>query len=129
MKNKVLIIDDDEEMCEELCEVLTDEGYKVDYIHDGLKGKERISEGSYDVILLDIKLPGLTGYEILKNTKLQPLKSKIFVLTGRPLIKDTGKAKNSIEEDEEKTLKLADGVIDKPFDIEKILQTIKQSIC
>jgi len=129
MKKTVLIIDDDEEMCEELCEVLSDEGYKVDYIHDGLKGKDRIVHGHYDVILLDIKLPGLTGYEILKNTRLQPLKSKIFVLTGRPLVKDTGTAKNAVEKDEENTLKLADGVINKPFDIEKILQTIKQSIC
>ena len=128
MKKNVLIVDDDEEMCEELSEVLSDEGYHVDFIHDGRKGRDRIVEGNYDIVLLDIKLPGLTGYDILKSTRTDnPIKSKIFVLTGRPLSKEPGRTQNPVEIDEENTLKLADGVINKPFDIASVLNTIKRS--
>lgn len=129
MKNRILIVDDDEEMCEELSEVLTDEGYIISCVNNGLEGKKHIDHGNYDVILLDIKLPGLTGYDILKTTKKDPEKCKILVLTGRPMTKESFNTKNHKEDEEENVLKLADAVISKPFDVQKILDTIKQFTC
>jgi DNA-binding response OmpR family regulator len=128
MSRKILIIDDDEEMCEELSEVLSGEGYEVKSVHTGLEGKDLILDSSYDIILLDIKLPGLTGYDLLKLTRGRKRKNKLFVVTGRPLKKEFVKTDNPSEEEEEKLLKLADGVINKPFDIETILTTIKDSL-
>jgi CheY-like chemotaxis protein len=128
VKKRILIIDDDEEMCEELSEILTDEGYAVSSVHNGLEGRNRIANNGYDVILLDIKLPGLTGYDILKSSATVHRKCKIFVLTGRPMNKDFESGNKSCGNDEEDTLKLADGVINKPFDIQKVLETIKQSV-
>jgi len=129
MDKNILIIDDDEEMCEELRDILSSEGYSVKCVHDGLSGKNLIVEDLYDVVLLDIKLPKLSGYEVLKFTKASPNKCKIFVMTGRPDIKyETGKVKDSALEDEERALKLSDGVISKPFEVQKILDTIKQAL-
>ncbi|OGS15131.1 MAG: hypothetical protein A2251_00465 [Elusimicrobia bacterium RIFOXYA2_FULL_47_53] len=128
VKKNILLIDDDEEMCDELIEVLIDAGYNIDCVHNGTEGKNLILQRGYDLILLDIKLPGLTGYEVLKATEGRTKEAKILILTGRPMQKDAEPGAQLTEEDreEENALKLANGIINKPFDLEKILATIKQ---
>ncbi len=66
-KLKLLLIDDDQELSELLTEFLGSEGYALDCCYDGLSGLEKAKIGGYDLILLDVMMPGLNGFEVLKN--------------------------------------------------------------
>jgi len=126
MTKKVLIIDDDKEMCEEMTEVLKDEGHDISVALDGLEGKKLIEENHYNILLLDVKLPKINGLEILKSVREKNMKLKVLIITGDPLIKKLLKEKKGYENKEEDTLKLADAVIIKPFNIEIVLAKIKE---
>ncbi len=62
----ILLIDDDTEIAELLTEFLASEGFELTCRFDGLSGLEEIRSGQYDLILLDVMLPNLTGFEVLK---------------------------------------------------------------
>jgi DNA-binding response OmpR family regulator len=126
MPAKILIIDDDKELCEGLIEVLSGEGYLVNAAYDGLKGKEAVEKGGYDLLLLDLKLPGLSGFDIFKSIREQNIRIKVIIVSGRPqekILFRENAVKNNGEED---ILKLADGIINKPFDVKIMLNKIKE---
>lgn len=118
MINKVLIIDDDKEMCEEMAEILKNKGYDTSMAFDGLECKKLIEKHTYNILLLDLRLPKLNGLDILRSMKNANMKTKVLVLTGDHLI-------SKLEED---TLTLADEVIKKPFDVGMVLGKIKELI-
>lgn len=126
MPKKILIINDEEEMCEELAEILEDEGYYVNTTSSGYEGKELIEKNDYDILLLDLKLPGLYGLEILKSVREKNIKSRIIVITGKPFSTGLFKEEVYYEDQKECITKLADALITKPFDIEKLLGKIKE---
>ena len=125
MNKKVLIIDDDEEMCAELTEILSDEGYEVRVALNGSQGKELMEKEWYGAVILDLKLPGLNGYEVLKRAKQKPGRSKIIVLSGRPMATALNEA-NGSQDKEEEALKLADAVMNKPVAIPLLLDKVRQ---
>ena len=128
MAKKILLINGDKEMCEEITEILEDEGYLVNITLSGYELKNLIEKNEYDVLLLDLKLPGLYGLEILKKIREKNIKSKVIVMTRRPL--NTGLFKEEVyyEDQKECIAKLADALITKPFDIEKLLGKIKELV-
>ena len=65
----VLMIDDDAELCEMVGEYLALEGFQVSAQHDGASGLERAGGGDYEAILLDVMLPKLSGFEVLKRLR------------------------------------------------------------
>ena len=67
--NKVLIIDDDEELCELVSEYLTAEGFTTTCVHDGASGLERARSGDYDLAILDVMLPKMNGFEVLSSLR------------------------------------------------------------
>jgi two-component system response regulator CpxR len=67
--NKVLIIDDDEELCDLVSEYLTVEGFETTAIHDGETGLEKALSGDYDLAILDVMLPKLNGFDVLRNLR------------------------------------------------------------
>jgi DNA-binding response OmpR family regulator len=125
MVTKLLLIDDDEELCAELREVLEMEGFTVDIALDGLEGLRHLNKRQYQIIILDLKLPKLNGYGVLKSVREAANPLKILVLSGRPvgepLLKENGVSKD----EEEKVLNMADLVINKPFMVEDFLQKVK----
>ncbi len=125
MKKNILIIDDDEEICNEMKEILQDEGYLVETANDGINGLDLIKKNNYDIILQDLKLPGINGIDILKYTKKNKPDIKVIVLTGRPLIKDQLIKKN-YDNDDKVLIELSDGLFNKPFNIITILNKIKE---
>jgi DNA-binding response OmpR family regulator len=125
MRKKILIIEDDEEMCEELIEILEDEGHTVKAVFNGITGKKEIENKNFDILLLDIKIPGLNGFEILKNLKQQKKKRKTIVLTGRPINEDITQYEHNRDKEDE-LLKSASAVINKPFKIEQLLEIIAE---
>ncbi len=122
---KLLLIDDDEELCAELEEVLKAEGFQVDIALDGLQGLKYLRERQYQVIILDLKLPGLNGYGVLKSIRKTMSPVKVLVISGRPLGDALLKEDGVTQDDEEKVLTLADVVINKPFLVENLIQKIK----
>ena len=124
---KILIIDDDQELCEEMVEILQDEGYSVNTAFDGLEGKKLIGKYDYDILILDLKLPGINGLDIFKSVKDKHARLKVLILSGRPLIKQWFKEETGVIEDKEQDLlKLADGFINKPFDVKAVLAKVKE---
>jgi DNA-binding NtrC family response regulator len=69
MKNTILIVEDDELMRESLFEILNCQGYKVVSAFNGEEGLHKLAEGGVDVALIDLRLPGMTGIDFLKQTR------------------------------------------------------------
>ena len=67
--SEILLIDDDVELCELVSEYLGGEGFSVDVVYDGATGLARAKEGAHDLVILDVMLPGLTGFEVLRELR------------------------------------------------------------
>jgi two-component system response regulator HydG len=68
---RILVVDDDEDICRNLSDILTDLGYQVDSAHDGLSALELVRRRPYDVALLDFKMPGMDGLTLYREIKKQ----------------------------------------------------------
>ena len=79
---KLLIIDDDAELCALLQEFLQREGFAVDCAHEGHSALAQAQEGGYDLIVLDVMLPGMDGFEILKRLRVSS-RVPVLMLTAR----------------------------------------------
>ena len=67
--NRLLVIDDDTELCDLVAEYLAPEGLVVESSYDGKTGVERASSGNYALIILDVMLPGINGFEVLRRIR------------------------------------------------------------
>jgi DNA-binding response OmpR family regulator len=80
LKNNILIVEDEHDIREIYAEVLNMAGYKVEQAADGEKGIQKIRDDSWDILLLDIMLPGKDGIKILKEIKDNPeLKKGVII--------------------------------------------------
>ncbi len=66
---RILLIDDDQELCDLLRDYLSTEGYSVEAVHDGESGARQALEHGYDLVVLDVMLPGLNGFEVLRRIR------------------------------------------------------------
>jgi DNA-binding response OmpR family regulator len=66
---RLLVIDDDRKLCRLIAQYLEPRGYQVHAAHSGTEGLEQAREGSYDAVILDVLLPGLDGFEVLKGLR------------------------------------------------------------
>ena len=67
--NRILVIDDDIDLCELLTDYLTTEGFAVELVHDGEAGAELALAGDFDLVILDVMLPGINGFEVLRRLR------------------------------------------------------------
>ena len=110
----VLLIDDDVELCELMREFFSARGMAVEAIHDGRLGLARALGGEHDLLLLDVMLPGLDGFEMLRQVRRRSL-VPIIMLTAR-----TARA------DRVAGLDLgADDYLPKPFEPEELIARIR----
>lgn len=117
MNNRVLIIEDDQDINDLLSEILLREGYEVTKAYSGSEGKLCINNNEYDLILLDLMLPGMTGESLIKEIR----KTKVM-----PIIVISAK---TIKEDRINVLRLgADDFIAKPFDIEEVIARVEAQL-
>jgi DNA-binding response OmpR family regulator len=79
---RVLVIDDDVALCELLTEYLAPEGFQAESVHDGEKGLERACDGDYDLIVLDVMLPRINGFELLRQLRTKA-STPVVMLTAR----------------------------------------------
>ena len=82
MQQNLLIIDDDIGLCELLASYLASEGYAVEAVHDGAEGADRALGGDYALIVLDVMLPTLNGFEVLRRIRLGS-QVPVLMLTAR----------------------------------------------
>ncbi|MET0753778.1 MAG: response regulator [Pyrinomonadaceae bacterium] len=80
--NQILLIDDDEELCELVSEYLTVEGFETEAVHDGASGLEKARSGKYDLITLDVMLPKMNGFDVLRSLR-ETSKVPVLMLTAR----------------------------------------------
>ncbi|HMO81514.1 MAG TPA: response regulator transcription factor [Pyrinomonadaceae bacterium] len=80
--NKVLIIDDDEELCDLVSEYLTVEGFETEAVHDGESGLKRAASGDHEMAILDVMLPKMNGFEVLRNLRKES-SLPVLMLTAR----------------------------------------------
>lgn len=85
---RILLVEDEKRMAEALCEILRVEKYEVDHCENGLDALDVITTGIYDIIILDVMLPGRNGYEIAKYTRMKGLDTPILMLTAKAEVDD-----------------------------------------
>ncbi len=81
---RVLVIDDDVGLCELVAEYLGSEGYEVEAAHDGETGVERALSGGHELAVLDVMLPGINGFEVLRRIRARS-RLPVVMLTARGL--------------------------------------------
>ncbi len=112
---RVLIADDEVEIAKALKVILEKNKYSVDIVHDGMTACDYIEDITYDVIVLDIMMPGLDGYGVLKKIRGKGLSTPVLFLT----------AKSEVE-DRVKGLDLgADDYLPKPFAASELLARVR----
>ena len=117
-KVKVLIVEDDKNIREALRYNLIAENYSVSYEEDGIIALETILSEEFDVILLDIMLPGINGLDICKRVRFENINTPIIILTAK-------------ETEIDKVLGLelgADDYVSKPFSMPELLARIKSNV-
>jgi two-component system response regulator CpxR len=79
---RILVIDDDVELADLLQTFLRREGFQPEFVHDGRAGLQRALDGSYELVVLDVMLPGMDGFEILRRIREQS-RIPVIMLTAR----------------------------------------------
>lgn len=85
---RILIIEDEEKLSEVIADRLKKEKYAVDISNDGETGLDNALTNIYDLIILDIMLPKINGFDILKELKENSIDSKVLVLTAKSMLED-----------------------------------------
>ena len=78
---KILIADDEESIRSIIAEVLEDEGYKVDTAANGQEALDKVHEGGISVVVTDIRMPEMTGIELLEKVKEHDEKIEVIIMT------------------------------------------------
>jgi two-component system response regulator AtoC len=110
----ILIVEDETIMRESLRDWLTDGGYQVETAKDGEEGLKAIADQDFGVILLDLKLPGKDGIEVLREAKVLRPHLKVIIITAYPSIQTAVRA-------------MKEGAVDylpKPFDLNDLQKLI-----
>ena len=79
---RILVIDDDTKLCRLVTDYLTPMGFEVDSVHRGLEGIERATEETWNAVILDVMLPDLDGFEVLRRIR-EKSRVPVLMLTGR----------------------------------------------
>ncbi len=85
---KLLLVEDEKRMAMALTEVLRLEKYEVDLCNDGITGMEAVKREIYDIIILDVMLPGKSGFEIVREARSLGIKTPILMLTAKSELED-----------------------------------------
>jgi len=84
----ILIVEDDTELARQIGSALTEAGHDPIVVHDGEKALNKTGATPFDLIVLDIILPGIDGFEVLRHLRAQHLASRVLMLTARSEVKD-----------------------------------------
>jgi DNA-binding response OmpR family regulator len=114
-EKKILVVDDDPQIITLLTDFLEDEGYSIDSSPDAEDALKKVENGHYDLVISDVRMPGMDGFELLKEIKASFGKMKVIMMTGYTDDYDISDV----------LLLGADDYITKPFDIDRVLLSVK----
>lgn len=80
---RLLIVDDDRELCSLLTELLSEEGFEVEVAHDSVFGLERARSAEHSLVLLDVMMPAMGGFEVLRRLRSEGSDIHVIMLTAR----------------------------------------------
>ena len=112
---RMLLVEDEKRMAQALCEILRLEKYEVDHCANGLDGLATIESGIFDIVILDVMLPGMNGYEIAKRVRRKGIATPILMLTAKAELDDKVTGLDSG----------ADDYLTKPFMAKELLARIR----
>ncbi len=108
---RVLLVEDDFDLSENLIDFFTDEGYNCDFAHTGEVALELLRDNTYDIIILDIGLPGIDGFEVCRTIRQElGLNTPVIMLTARTSLTDKLCGFDSGTDD----------YLSKPFEVEEL---------
>jgi DNA-binding NtrC family response regulator len=114
---KVLLVDDEMAFTASLSRLLARRGFDVEISSDGLSGLARIVQGGVDVVILDVKMPGMNGIQVLSEIRRLSLPTRVILMTGHFSLPD-----------EENTLKSgAFAYLLKPYPVLKLVELIERA--
>ena len=116
--SKILVIDDERSIRNTLKDILEYEKYSVDLAEDGIKGIEKVKGNVFDVVLCDIKMPGMDGIEVLEQLVQISPDTPVVMISGH----------GNIDTAVESIKKGAFDYIEKPLDLNRLLITIKNAM-
>ena len=111
---KILIIEDERLLADSLKTLLESKGFEVEAAYDGETGKEYATLGIYDLLILDVMMPGLDGYQVARAVRAKRCSTPILMLTARSALEDRIEGLNAG----------ADYYLTKPFDSRELLACI-----
>ncbi|MBT3283662.1 response regulator [Candidatus Bathyarchaeota archaeon] len=117
---RILVVDDDEDICVLVGRTLSNEGYKVDLAKDGVQALESMGESDYDLVVLDVMMPNKNGLEVIRDMKNEGRLRSIPIL----LFSALGTGTKMMLQDENQ----ADDYAQKPFMKNDFLMKVKKLI-
>ena len=112
---KVLVVEDDKELAAFVRTGLEDEGFNITLAFDGSSGLRQAEIHAFDIVVLDVMLPWLNGFEVTKRLRMQNVRTPILLLTARDASEDIVRGLDAG----------ADDYLTKPFDFEVLLARIR----
>jgi DNA-binding NtrC family response regulator len=115
-KPLVLVVDDDQDLCDSLWDIFREQGLRVYLAHDANSAAQRLAEREYRVVLIDMKLPEGHGGEVLRRVQQANPDARAILITGH---------RSEMDERVRKALQSgADAICYKPFDMDQLLETV-----
>ena len=111
---KILLVEDEKLLADSLCTLLTSKGFQVETAYDGLMGAEYAELGIYDLLILDVMMPGLDGLQLARKVRSKHCAVPILMLTAKSEVADRIEGLNAG----------ADYYLTKPFDTRELLACI-----
>ena len=112
---QILLVDDEIEMAQPVAQILQREGYEVSMVHDGTTGNQMAILGSFDLLILDWMLPGVSGLEICRSLRQQGNMTPVLFLTAKDTLDDRV---NGLDAG-------ADDYLIKPFELRELLARVR----
>ena len=112
---KILLAEDEKRMAQALKELLKQENYEVDHFDNGLDALDAIEGDVYDLMILDVMMPGMNGFQVAKNARAKGIKAPILMLTAKGEVDDKVTGLDSG----------ADDYLTKPFMAKELLARIR----
>ena len=111
---KILIIEDEQLLANSIKAMLESKGFQVEAVYDGITGAEYAELGVYDLLILDVMMPGMDGYQVARQVRAKRCSTPILMLTAKSEIEDRIEGLNAG----------ADYYLTKPFDTRELLACI-----
>ena len=111
---KILVIEDEKMLADSIKAMLMQKGFEVEVVYDGVSGAEYAELGVYDLLILDVMMPGMNGYQVARQVRSRRCSTPILMLTARSTLEDRIEGLNAG----------ADYYLTKPFDSRELLACI-----